>query len=188
MMNWGKGSRVKIAIGSAALSVIVIAGGCARNETKAPDVSANVHNALDQAGYKDVSVKEDRDKGVVTLGGHVGSDADKAQAESIAKSNAGSLIVADEVAVLPPNNESVAKTVNSDLDSGIDKNLDAALEQARLKKDVSYSVKNGVVTLKGHVNSQATQTQIGNMAAQVPNVKQVVNETDVVHSRATASR
>jgi osmotically-inducible protein OsmY len=31
-----------------------------------------------------VSVSQDRDKGVVTLGGHVAADGDKSQAESIA--------------------------------------------------------------------------------------------------------
>jgi osmotically-inducible protein OsmY len=188
MSDWGRINRVKIALGSVTLSMIVVAGGCARNETKAPDVSASVRSALDQAGFKDISVKEDRDKGVVTLDGHVASDADKAQAESIAKSNAGSLVVADQVAVLPPNDQSTAKDVNSDLDKGIEKNLDAAFTQSHMKKAVSYSVKNGVVTLTGHLDSQATRTQVANIANQVPNVKQVVNETDVRHQRATASR
>ena len=187
-MNWGRTNRVKIALGSAAFSMIVIAGGCAKDETKAPDVTAAIHNGLDQAGFKDVSVKEDGNKGVVTLGGHVASDADKAQAESIAKSNAGSLVVADEVAVLPPNDASTAKDVYSDLDKGIEKNLDAAFTQSHMKKAVSYSVKNGVVTLTGHLDSQATRTQVANIASQVPNVKQVVNETDVRNQRATASR
>jgi hypothetical protein len=34
-------------------------------------------------------VNSDRDKGVVTLGGHVAADGDKSQAESIARSIAG---------------------------------------------------------------------------------------------------
>jgi hypothetical protein len=34
---------------------------------KSPDVSDNIRNSLDQAGFKNISVKEDRDKGVVTL-------------------------------------------------------------------------------------------------------------------------
>jgi len=182
-----KANCVKIALGSAALTLIALSG-CSRNETKAPDVTAAVRSAIDQAGFKNVDVKEDRDKGVVTLGGHVASDADKSQAESLARSNAGSLVVADEIAVLPPNDESTAKDVNSDLDKGIEKNLDAALKQNHMSKAVSYSVKNGVVTLKGHLDSQATRTEVANIASQVPNVSQVVNETDVRHQRATASR
>jgi osmotically-inducible protein OsmY len=186
-MIWGK-NPVKIAIGSVALSMIAIIGGCSTERTKAPDVTADIQKALDQAGLKDVSVKQDRDKGVVTLGGHVPSDDGKAQAESIAKSSAGNQVVADEIAVLPPNAEGDAKKVNGDLDEGIEKNLDAALVQNHWKKNVSYSVKNGVVTMKGHVASQAARSQLGTMAAQIPNVTQVVNELDVRYGRATSSR
>ena len=42
---------------------------------------------------------------------------------------AGAQVVSNAIAVLPPGSESEAKTVNSDLDKGIDKNLDAALIQ-----------------------------------------------------------
>ena len=44
---------------------------------------------------------------------------------------------------MPPNDANAAKTINSDIDKAIDKNLDAALVQHRLNKDVKYSVKNG---------------------------------------------
>jgi osmotically-inducible protein OsmY len=96
--------------------------------------------------------------------------------------------VANEIAVVPPNNESAAKTVNSDIDKAIDKNLDAALVQNRLNKDVKYSVNNGVVTLKGNVDSQAARSLAGSVAARVPNVSQVVNELEVHHNKATSSR
>ena len=91
----------------------------------------SIRKSLDQAGYKDVSVSQDRDKGVVTLSGTVPAESDKAQAESLAKSIAGSQVVADQIAVRPPGDESAAKTVASDLDKGIEKNLDAALVQAK---------------------------------------------------------
>jgi BON domain len=86
-----------------------------------------IRKSLDQAGLKDVSVGQDRDKAVVTLGGHVPSDVDKSQAESIAKSIAGVQVVSNQIGVIPPATESQAKTVNSDLDKGIERNLDAAL-------------------------------------------------------------
>jgi osmotically-inducible protein OsmY len=50
-----------------------------------PDVSDRIRKSLDQAGLKDVTVSQDRDKGVVTLAGNVAADGDKAQAESIDK-------------------------------------------------------------------------------------------------------
>jgi hyperosmotically inducible protein len=123
--------------------------GCSGTSAKSPDVSDSIRKSLDQSGLKNVSVTQDRDKGVVTLGGNVPANGDKLQAESIAKSIATGQVVADEIAVIPPGVERDAKTVNSDLDQGIEKNLDAALIQKRLQKGVKYEVKNGVVTLSG---------------------------------------
>ena len=59
--------------------------GCS-SASKTPDVSSEIRKALDQAGFKDVSESQNRDKGVITLGGHVSADADKDQAERIARS------------------------------------------------------------------------------------------------------
>ncbi len=161
--------------------------GCSSTPKEAPDTAGAIRRSLDQAGLKDVSVSQDRDKGVVTLGGHVPADGDKAQAESIAKSNAAGQVVADQIAVIPPGVEGEAKTVNADLDKAIDKNLDAALVQSRLNKGIRYDIKNGVVTLKGQVNSQTQRAQVEKVAAGVPNVLQVVNELQVKNQKATSS-
>ena len=86
------------------LAVVVIGtlAGCSTKTSRAADVSDGIRTSLDQAGLKDVSVTQDRDKGVVTLGGHVAADADKSQAESIAKSMAGTQVVSNQIAVIPP--------------------------------------------------------------------------------------
>src|SRR6266536_3698862 len=168
-----------------ALLLVTTLVGCSTT-TKSPDVSDSIRKSLDQAGLKDVSVSQDRDKGVVTLGGHVAADADKAQAESIAKSNAAGQVVANQIAVIPPGVENDAKTVNSDLDKGIEKNLDAAFIQNRLQKNVKYDVKNGVVTLTGEVNSQSKRAQAEKIASSVPNVQQVVDEVQVKHQKASS--
>jgi len=114
------------------------------------------------------------------------ADADKAQAESIAASIAAGQVVSNQIAVVPPGNESAAKTVNSDLDGGIEKNLDAALIQNKLHKGISYDVKNGVVTLTGEVNSQAKRAQVEQVVTAVPNVKQVVNELQIKDQKASS--
>ena len=67
------------------LLIVGILAGCSETP-KSPDISDTIRKSLDQAGLKDVSENQDRDKGVVTLGGHVPSDGDKSQVESIAKS------------------------------------------------------------------------------------------------------
>ena len=161
--------------------------GCSSDSTKAADVSGSIRTSLDQAGLKDVSVTQDRDKSVVTLGGHVATDADKGQAESIARTMAGIQVVANQIAVLPPGDESDAKRMNSDLDKGIGSNLHAALIQANLQDNVRYAVKNNVVTLTGEVDSQSKRGRAQEIAATVPNVQQVVNELQVRGQKATSS-
>jgi osmotically-inducible protein OsmY len=163
-----------------------ILAGCS-HAVKPPDVSGNIRIALDQASLKSVSVEQDRDKGVVTLGGHVGTPAGKAQAEALAKSLAGGEVVADQIEVLPLGAESDARTMDSDLDKGIAQNLDAALIQSKLRDGVKYAVKSGVVTLTGEVRSQAMRRDVARVAASVPNVQQVVNELQVKNQKASSS-
>jgi len=174
-------------IGFFALTLVAALLGCQKTDTQSPDVSSSLRKSLDQAGLKDVSVSQDRDKGVVTLGGHVAADADRAQAEGIAKAIAAGQVVADQIAVIPTGDASAAKAMNSDLDSGIEKNLDAALIQYGLKKNVKYDVKNGVVTLTGDVASNSVRAQAQQIATSVPNVRQVVNELQSKDQKATSS-
>ena len=164
-----------------------VAAGCSATSAKSPDVSVSIRASLDQAGFKDVSSSQDRDKGVVTLGGHVTTDADKSQAQSIAQGIAAGQVVSNQIAVLPTGVEAEAKTVNADLDQGIAKNLDAALIEARLHDHVKYDVKNHVVTLSGEVRSRDERNHAERIANSVPNVQQVVNEIQVKTQKATSS-
>ena len=174
------------------LFVVLLAIGimvaCTAAPTKSPDVSDTIRKSLDQAGLKNVSVSQDRDKGVVTLGGQVASDSEKAQAESVAKSLAGVQVVANQIAVVPVGGEKDAKAVNSDLDKGIEQNLDAALIQNKLHERVKYEVKSGVVTLTGEVNSQAKRALAEQVATAVPNVLQVVNDLQVKNQKASSAQ
>jgi len=155
--------------------------------SKSPDVTESLRKSLNQAGLKDVTASQDRDKGVVTLGGHVALDSDKAQAESLARALAGNEVVANQIAVIPVGAEKDAKAMNADLDKGIEGNLDAALIQAKLVSNVKYSVKNRVVTLTGDVDSETKRAQSQQIASSVPNVDQVVNELQVKGQKATSS-
>ncbi len=172
------------------LVVLTLVLGClsgCSSRAKSPDVASAIRQSLNQAGLNDVSVSQDRDKGVITLDGHVADDSSKAQAETIARSNAAGQVVANQIAVIPPGVESDAKQVNSDVDDGIKKNLDAALIQANLHKTVKYDVKSGVVTLTGEVRSEARRSSVAAIASGVPNVLQVVNEVQVKDQKATST-
>jgi hyperosmotically inducible periplasmic protein len=167
--------------------VLAVASACTSKPPKAPEVTTNIRQALDRAGLNDVSVSQDRDKNVVTLTGKVPTDNEKTQAESIARSIAGTQVVANEIAVRPAGEEGTAKKVESDLDRAIDKNLEARLVELNLNHDVRYNVKNGVVTLKGDVTSESKRTSVQKVASDVPNVKQVVNELEVRNQKATST-
>jgi hyperosmotically inducible protein len=180
-----KSTRWFFSIGT--LLILVGMAACSDTPTKSPDMTDNLRRSLDQAGLKDVSVSQDRDKGVITLTGTTASESDKSQAESIAKSIAGPQVVSDQIAVRPPGYESTAKKVDSDLDKGIERNFDAVLVRHKLDSAVKYDVKNGVVTLTGHVNSQSRRAWVEKLATGVPNVRQVVNELEVKDQKASSS-
>src|ERR1700676_675165 len=98
--------RIKPCLSLLAVVLVGALVGCSTTSTKSADVSDGIRKSLDHANLKDVSVSQDRDKGVVTLDGHVSSDGDKSQAESIAKSVAGAQVVSNQIAVIPPGAES----------------------------------------------------------------------------------
>ena len=177
----------KLCLSALSVAVVGTLVGCSTASYRSADVAAPIRTSLDQAGLKDVSVTQDREKGVVTLGGHVPSDYDKAQAETLARGIAPSGVLANQIAVLPPGAENQAKTINADLDSGIASNLDAALISDKLHKHVKYDVKNGVVTLTGDVLSQSDRERAEGVAARVPNVHQVVNELQIHKQKATST-
>ena len=172
----------------AVIAIGTITAGCSTSSTKSPEVSGKVRKDLDQAHLADVSVTQDRNTGVVTLGGHVRSVAEKSQAEAIAKADAAGQVVADEIAVVPLAGENRVQAVNSDLGEAIEKNLDAAQRQYKFDKGVKYDVKNGVVTLEDAVNSQTKRSRIETINSTVPNVQQVVNELEVKGQRAASSK
>ena len=56
---------------------IGLLSACTAKEKKSADVRSDIRASLDKAGLGAVSVDQDRDKGVVTLGGKVPTEAEK---------------------------------------------------------------------------------------------------------------
>jgi osmotically-inducible protein OsmY len=164
--------------------IVLIAAGC--NSNKSPSARSAIQKSLDQAGLKQVSVAEDRQKGVITLSGKVLNDDAKAQAGSLAQGLAAGEVVANEIAVLPAN-AGDTKTLYADLDKGIQSNLDAALIQNRIPGDIHHTSNNGVVTLSGTVDSESSRAQAEQVVSAVPNVQQVVNELQIKDQKATST-
>jgi len=152
------------------------------NTTNASDVSYkdSVKKALEQADLKDVKVDEDKGKNTITLSGNLHSENAKQQAGEIAQAAAGNRIVANEISVQPVGAESQAKDINSNMDNAIEKNYKAALISKGLdRQHIRFNAKNGVLTLKGSVKTPEQRQEAQQIAANVPNVQQVLNEPQV---------
>jgi hyperosmotically inducible periplasmic protein len=166
---------------------LILTLACSQRQ-KSPDVKADIEKALGQAGLSSVNVSQDRDKGVITLSGDVQTDTDKRRAEDVARSISNSLVIANQIGVRPSGFESEAKKVDSSLDTAIEKNLEAILVGKHLDQDIKYTAKNGVLTLRGEVNSINKRHEIEQLAASVPNVKQVINELQIKGIKATSRK
>jgi osmotically-inducible protein OsmY len=160
--------------------VAALFGSLACNNQNNVSYKDSVQKALEQADLKDVSVSEDADKNTITLSGTLHSDEAKAKAGDVAKSAANPRIIANEISVQPVGDETAAKDAASALDDGIEKNYKAALIMSRLdKQHISYSAKNGVLTLTGSVKTSGERHQAQLLAAAIPHTQQVVNQIEV---------
>jgi hyperosmotically inducible protein len=164
-----------------------VAIGCAPDRDS-PDVTNDVETALNQAGYDDISVSQDRQRGIVTLSGEVESDAERQRAEQTARQAAGNMIIANEIAVRPMGFEDEAEDVARAQDDAIESNFEAMLAERQLDGEVDYEVTNGVIRLSGEVDTPELRRELEELAASVPNVRQVVNELEVNQRVATETR
>ena len=170
-----------------AIASLILTLGCSQSQ-KSPDVKADIEKALGKAALGTVSVSQDRDKGVIILAGDVQTEADKQRAENVARSISNSLVISNQIGVRPSGFETEAKKVDSSLDTAIEKNLEAILVGKHLDQGIKYAAKNGVLTLSGEVDSISKRHELEQLAASVPNVKQVVNELQITGIKATSRK
>lgn len=173
--------RKQFFIGSTAVLAGVLAIGGCQNKPAHPDEKDAVTNALKSNNLGNVSVSQDRTKGVITLTGDVNSEDQKAMAAATAKQAAPDYTIADEVGVVPQNAASQAKSVASNLDSAIEDNYKAEIKGHKSLDDqsIDYKAKNGTLVLSGSVKTTAQKREAEKLAKAVPNVQQVVNEIEV---------
>jgi len=176
------------AITIAGLASFLMVAGC-NNKPKYPDSKDAVNNSLTQNNLGSIHVSQDEDKGVITLTGTVPNDGQKMQAENVAKQAAPQYTIADEIAVVPPNDASATKAALSDTDTAIEDTFKADLKQHRALNDQSIDIKakNGAVILSGSVKTMAQKKEADKIAKKVPNVQQVVNELKVEPKKHSTS-
>jgi hyperosmotically inducible periplasmic protein len=173
--------RKQFLIGSAAVLAGVLAITGCQNKPEHPDEKDAVTNALQTNNLGNVSVSQDRTKGVITLTGDVSSEDQKAQAAATAKQAAPDYTIADEIGVVPQTAASQAKSVASNLDSAIEDNYKAEIKGHKNLDDqsIDYKAKNGTLVLSGSVKTAGQKREAEKLAKEVPNVQQVVNEIEV---------
>ena len=164
------------------LSVLAIffALGCSGNRSRSPSFKDDVKKAMQQADLQDVTVGEDRDKNLITLGGTVHSPDAKTRAMDVAKAAAPTRVIANQISVQPVDQESAARKISSDVDGAIEKEYQAVLIANHLdNQSIHYRAKNGVLTLSGKVDTSDDLQTAQQLASSVPNVQQVINELQV---------
>ncbi len=178
--------KVKLLPSVLIFTLTLLTLGCSQSQ-KSADIKGAVETALSQAGYTSVTVAQDRDKGVITLSGDVATEEDKQRAADVTHSVSSRFVIANQIGVRPAGFTSEAKQIDSSMDTAIEKNFEALLIARRMDKDITYAAKNGVLTLKGEVNSQNKRNELEQLASSVPNVKQTVNELQVKDQKATST-
>lgn len=178
-----RATRLIAVVAALALMLTV---GCSQQRGANPSVKDSVEKSLNNAGFKDINVDEDRDKGVVTIKGKVATQDDKSRAEDVARQAAGNSVVANEILVAGPNDdtEDRAENVASKEDDAIEAEFDAMIEKMNFKDQyVRKDAKNGVLTITGDVDTAAQRTQIEKGAAKIKGVTQVVNKLEVKNAK-----
>ena len=167
-------------IGIVSMLLVALLATVACSQRQTVSYGDSVKKALEQADLKDVTVTEDRDKNTITLGGKLHSEDAKQQAGQVAQSAAGNRIIVNQISVEPVGDETAAKRVESNVDDGIKNNYKAALISKGLDKEhIRFDAKNGVLVLKGSVKNTNQRKEAEQVADNVPNVAQVVNEIQV---------
>jgi len=171
------------------LLTLAFAVACSQQKANSPDAKPAVQDALKAAGYNNISVSQDRDKGVITLTGDVPTDADKDKAQQIAQNAAAGMVIANEVGVRPQGDESTAKSVDKHTDDAIEDHMKAAIAAHKWENQhIRFDAKNGVLTLKGDVDTNHQRDQVNTVAKNIPGVQQVVNELQVKGEKQSAAK
>jgi osmotically-inducible protein OsmY len=164
-------------IQAAVIAAFVAAAPLTTACNRAPDVKDRVDRSLEQAKIEHVNVDYDKEAKVVHLKGTVPSAADRQRAEQVASTAVGtSGTVLNELTV-----EGMNENTADNRDGEIRDRLSEMVENNPVLKDrdVNFDVNNGVVTVKGTVQTAAEKTQVDDLVKAAPGVKDFANELEV---------
>ena len=146
-----------------------------------PDEKSAVTSSLNSNNLSNVSVSQDRDKGVITLTGDVNSEDQKSQAAVLAKQAAPDYTIRDEIGVRPQ-----ALRARRSPWTRISMTPSKTTTRLRSKATGIWTTRASTIrprmarlVLKGSVKTVAQKKEAEKLAKSVPNVQQVVNEIEV---------
>lgn len=155
------------------LCVTLAVGACERQ----PDPTEAANQALEQSNIAGAKVEWDGEARIAHLRGTVESTTDRTRAEDVVESAVGTTgRVLNELTVRGLN-EDTADDLDGRIRSAIDDMIDRDASLA--DRDIDVEVTNGVVTVKGEVQSLAEKARITEIIGAAPGVKDMANAVEV---------
>jgi osmotically-inducible protein OsmY len=157
----------------AATLVLLAAAAC----NSGPNPTDNISKALKASNFNEVSVTWDRSAHIAHLKGTVDRSTDRARAEEVATAAAGS-----DGKVL---NEITIKGLNEKTAGNLDGDIKDQLRQMvkgdpiLRDRNLSFDVNNGVVTVKGDVQTADEKTKVTDLVRAAPGVKDMANAVEI---------
>jgi len=155
------------------LATALTAAGCASG----PNPTDNLTKALRAANLNEVTVDWDRGARIAHLKGTVDRSADRQRAEEIA-----SAAIGQDGRVL---NEITIKGLNEKTAGNLDGQIKDQLKDMVKSdpilrdRDLSFEVNNGVVTVKGEVQTADEKTKVTELVRAAPGVKDMANAVEI---------
>jgi osmotically-inducible protein OsmY len=155
------------------IAVLAAASACASG----PNPTDNVTKALRAANLNEVTVDWDRGAHIAHLKGTVDRSADRQRAEEVA-----SAAVGQDGRVL---NEITIKGLNEKTAGNLDGQIKDQLKDMVKSdpilrdRDLSFEVNNGVVTVKGDVQTADEKTKVTELVRAAPGVKDMANAVEI---------
>ena len=163
------------------MAVFMCLAGCHRYAH--PDNKQAVYTALRANQLNSVEVYQDRDSGVITLRGIVGSADQKAHATTFAQQAAPGYTITNDLQVQSAGLEDLVKAaeVIAAKDRAIEKSYKTALRAStKLRHQrIHYTAEKGTLYLKGSVRTDDEKKDAEDLAGKIPDVDHVVNKLAV---------
>jgi osmotically-inducible protein OsmY len=171
------GWRPVLLVTACAAFSVTVSGGL---HPQHPDDKTSVYKALDQHDLSSVNVSQDRESGVITLSGIVGSTDRQQRAQQLTQQAAPGYSIVNRIQVdnAGIQSEIQSETRSAHLDSSIEKHFKTELAASRMLKEqhIQSFVYNRTLTLKGSVQTYMEREEAEELAKKTPQVQHVVNE------------